>query len=73
MLFYDVSISVSSIKDWLKAHPSKTFRKRIETAVSGSAALSFFEIWPTPTSIVLSLVARRSVCSKLLKGGGSTE
>ena len=40
---YDLSLSVSSIKDWLKAHPSKTFLEAdVETVVSGSAALSSF-------------------------------
>ena len=40
---YDFSLSVSSIKDWLKAHPSKTFLEAdVETVVSGSAALSSF-------------------------------
>ena len=40
---YDFSVSVSSIKDWLKAHPSKAYLDAdVEAFVSGSAALSSF-------------------------------
>lgn len=40
---YDFSVSVSSIKDWLKAHPSKRFLDGdVDALVSGSPALSSF-------------------------------
>jgi hypothetical protein len=40
---YDFSVSVSSIKDWLKAHPSKLYLDAdVEALVSGSTALNSF-------------------------------
>ena len=40
---YDFSVSVSSMKDWLKAHPAKSYVDAdVEKFVSASAALSSF-------------------------------
>lgn len=40
---YDFSVSVSSIKDWLKAHPSKTYMDAdVEALVTKSVALGYF-------------------------------
>ena len=40
---YDFSVSVTSVKDWLKAHSSKSYTEAdVETLVAGSVALSSF-------------------------------
>ena len=40
---YNFSVSISSVKDWLKAHPSQSYvNTDAETFVSGSKALSAF-------------------------------
>jgi hypothetical protein len=42
-VLYDFSVSVTSIKDWLKAHPSGSFTgAEVEALVSASTALSSF-------------------------------
>ncbi len=41
---YDFSVSVTSVKDWLKEHPSPSYKAAdVENLVAGSVALSSFK------------------------------